>query len=285
MSVEELTQQNTIQYALYHCDTLFVGIESLGSWIQTNPRPSATQEPQVGGGCSWGFYRHVSEQYNSHKTHVEGPGPGVVHWLWVAGGFFLHRVKHELLPWPSPSKKEKRSYGLTILDLSRSNHHQYHQTTLLHVYHPKNKITQLPEICFFPFFSSPQQNNRFQVDSRRTWEVSKLITRNVEIARKGGVVPENLAPQPAPVAPAAPVPPPVKEESKPTGYPKTEAPPDPAPQEVETVETTVPSAGWIWGWFWWFWSMISRRWDGPVVYHNSFQRNNPPLCHAEVGCV
>ena len=32
MSVEELlTQQNTIQYALYHCGTLFVGIESLGS--------------------------------------------------------------------------------------------------------------------------------------------------------------------------------------------------------------------------------------------------------------
>lgn len=86
------------------------------------------------------------------------------------------------------------------------------------------------------------------MDSRRTWEVSKLITRNVEIARKGGVVPENLAPQPAPVAPAAaPVAPPVKEESKPTGYPKPEAPPDPAPQEVETVETTVPSAGWIWG--------------------------------------
>ena len=80
----------------------------------------------------------------------------------------------------------------------------------------------------------------WKVDSRRTWEVSKLITRNVEIARKGGVVPENLAPQPAPVAPVAPVAPPVKEESKPTGYPKTEAPPDPAPQEAET---TVPSAG------------------------------------------
>ena len=83
----------------------------------------------------------------------------------------------------------------------------------------------------------------------------------MEIARKGGVVPENLAPQPAPVAPAAapvPVPPPVKEESKATGYPKTEAPPDPAPQEVET---TVPSAGWIWGDFGDFgwWSMISGR--------------------------
>ena len=161
MSVEELlTQHNTIQYALYHCDTLFVGIESLDNWIQTNPRPSTTQEPQVGGGCSWGFYRHVSEQYNSHKTHVEGPGPGVVGSLAMGGRWiFLHRVKHELLPWPSPSKKETRSYGLTFLDLSRSNHHQHHQTTLLHVYHPKNKITQLPEICFFPFFVHPKKRS------------------------------------------------------------------------------------------------------------------------------
>lgn len=178
---------------------------------------------------------------------------------------------------PHQAKRKKGHTVLPSLTSSRSNHHQYHQTTLLHVYHPKNKITQLPEICFFPFFASPPQKKKdLQVDSRRTWEVSKFITRNVEIARKGGVVPENLAPQPAPVAPVAPVPPPVKEESKPTGYPKTEAPPDPAPQEAET---TVPSAGWIWGDFGDFgwWSMISGRWDGPVVYHNSFQRNNPPL--------
>ena len=67
----------------------------------------------------------------------------------------------------------------------------------------------------------------------------------MEIARKGGVVPENLVPQPAQKMAPAPIPP-VKEESKPTGYPKTEAKPDPVPQKVETV----PSAGGIFGGFW-----------------------------------
>lgn len=46
-----------------------------------------------------------------------------------------------------------------------------------------------------------------QVDSRRAWELSKLITRNVEIAhraRTGGDA-DSLAPRPAPTPVPAPV--------------------------------------------------------------------------------
>ena len=69
------------------------------------------------------------------------------------------------------------------------------------------------------------------MDSRRAWEVSKLITRNVEIARRGsdGVTP---APKPAPAPSPAPRPAPAP-AAKEAAYPAaTELQPTPAPKET-----------------------------------------------------
>ena len=258
-----------------HCDTFFSDIEPTDS-CQTTPRPSTTQEPQVGGGCSWGLYRHVSEQYNSHKTHVEGPGSDGCDQ--VAGGKEFLRT----LTWVATmalTKNEKKKLPSLTSKSNITKKKQKKPSTIFYLF-----IIQK----MFPVPSCPchfLKRKNLQVDSRRTWEVSKFITRNVEIARKGGVVPDNLVPQPAPVAPA-PIPP-VKEESKPTGYPKTEAKPDPVPQKVETV----PSVGWIFGVVFgvildggaWLLAgemvclffLVSIPYSCSIPVY-SFQRNNPP---------
>lgn len=91
----------------------------------------------------------------------------------------------------------------------------------------------------------------WKVDSRRAWEVSKLITRNVEIARRGapeGVMPTpkpapSPAPKPAPASTPAPTPAPTPAEaSTPAPTPAEAATPAPTPAEAATpAPTTAPA--------------------------------------------
>ena len=74
-------------------------------------------------------------------------------------------------------------------------------------------------------FHPPNHPSHPQVDSRRSWEVSKLITRNVEIAhraRTGGTTEGMAPPKPAPVAPVAPVAPAPKPAVKAVVKPEVE---------------------------------------------------------------
>eukprot|EP00438_Fugacium_kawagutii_P032459 Skav205438 [mRNA] locus=scaffold2500:275746:283954:+ [translate_table: standard] len=72
----------------------------------------------------------------------------------------------------------------------------------------------------------------WKVDSRRAWEVSKLLTRNVEFARKGGA-PPTVAPAPKPAAytaPALPVAPAKKEAPEAGEKPAAQTAKEEAPQ-------------------------------------------------------